>query len=380
MKSKTLKFRNGKFKIMQIADVQDIFPVSEDSVKLLTLAVEKEKPDLAVFTGDQVYGLDPRIRLGGARGNVEAIIAAYLAPLNAAGVPFCVTFGNHDAQCGISNAEQGLMYEKYPGYVGGEQRDGDCGTAAIPIFDESGAKCVFELFLFDSGGQSATGEYFPVSKEQLEWYKSIRERELKSSGNIPHIVFQHIPVPEFYDVIKKVPRHTKGAVEAFRTHKNEFYVLSDEIKSSGGFMFESPATPDKNSGEFDVLKKDGGCLAVAVGHDHINSFVAELDGIKLIYTQCAGFNVYGPKRKRGVRIFEIDENNPTDFSTHTLTFDELCSDKLKKPLTEFVLTHLPTSMEQIKRIAAVTAAAAAAAAVTAAAVILTNKEKIKSGR
>ncbi len=374
MNNKTLRFKNGKFKIMQIADVQDIFPVSEDSIKLLTLAIEKEKPDLAVFTGDQIYGLDPRIRMGGARKNVEAVISAHLAPLNAAGVPFCVTFGNHDAQCGISNAEQSLMYAKYPGYIGGEQRDGDHGTAAISIFDESGEKCVFELFLFDSGGQSATGEYFPVSKEQLEWYGEIRKRELEGKGNIPHIVFQHIPVPEFYNVIKKVPRHTKGAVEAFRTHKNEFYVLPDEIKSSGGFMFESPATPDKNSGEFDILKKDGGCLAVAVGHDHINSFVAELDGIKLIYTQCAGFNVYGPKRNRGVRIFEVDKSNSRSFSTHTLTFDELCSDKLKKPLTEFVLTHLPTSMEQIKRIASVTAAVTAATA-AASAIIITRKAK-----
>ena len=363
MQRDKLKFKNGKFKIMQIADVQDIFPVSADSIKLLTLALKQEKPDLAVFTGDQVYGLDPRLRIGNTRANVEAIIASYLAPLNEANVPFCVTFGNHDAQCGISNAEQSLIYSKYPGFIGGMQRDGDPGTTAIPVYDESGKRRIFEIFLFDSGGQSATGEYFPVKEEQLDWYKEIRRSEKENGENIPHIVFQHIPVPEFFDVIKKVPRRTKGAVEAFRTHKNEFYVLPDEIKANGGFMLESPATPDKNSGEFDILKSDGGCLAVAVGHDHNNSFV---------YTQCAGFNVYGPKRKRGVRIFELDENNANVFTERTVTFDDLCSDKLRKPLTEFVLTHIPTSMEQVKRIAAV---AAAAAAMTAASIITIKKRK-----
>lgn len=354
---------------MQIADVQDIFPVSTDSIKLLTLAVRKEKPDLAVFTGDQIYGIDPRLKIGGTQKNVERIISSYVKVLEDSGVPFCVTFGNHDAQCGISNNEQTEIYERSPYYVGGDRLDEDnTGTTHISLFDENGKKHVFDLFLFDSGGQSASGEYFPVTENQLEWYRTVRENEKKNGDNVPSIVFQHIPVPEFFDVIKKVPRGTKGAVEAFRTHKNEFYVLPDEIIENGGFMHESPATPDRNSGEFELLKKDGGCLAVIVGHDHINSFVAEKDGIKLIYTQCAGFNVYGPKRQRGVRIIELDEKTPNDFSTRTVTFDELCDDRLQKPLTEFVLTHIPTSMEQVKRLAAIVGAGGAllsAAALTA---------------
>lgn len=361
------KFKNGTFKIMQIADVQDIFPVSDDSVKLLALALQKEKPDLAVFTGDQIYGLDPRMRIGNTRNKVEAIIAAYLAPLCEAHVPFCVTFGNHDAQCGISDSEQYEIYKKYPGFVEGIALPDTAGCTAVPIFDETGEKCKFELFLFNSGGQSPTGEYFPVDDRQLRWYEEIRRTEKQNGEDIPHIVFQHIPVPEYYNVLKKVARTEKGAVEAFRTHKNEFYVLPDNI--TDGFMHESPAVPDKNSGEFDILKNDGNCLAIAVGHDHINSFVAELDGVKLIYTQCAGFNVYGPKKQRGVRIFELNESDLSKFETHTATFESLCGDKLQKPLKEFVLTHIPTSMEQVKRIAAIGIAgvtSAAAAAIVAA--------------
>ena len=116
-------------------------------------------------------------------------------------------------------------------------------------------------------------------------------------------------------------------------------------------MGESPATPDRNSGEFEVLKEKGNILALIVGHDHINSFIGEKDGIKLIYTQCAGFNVYGPKLKRGVRIIELDKNDLSEFNTYTVTYDELTSEKLSKPLKEFVLTHIPTSMEQVKRLA-----------------------------
>lgn len=359
---------------MQIADVQDIFPVSADSIKLLTLAVAKEKPDLAVFTGDQIYGLDPRIRIGNTRKNVERVITAYLAPLENAGIPFCVTFGNHDSQCGIPNNEQTAIYARSPFYVEGERfTESDTGTTRLPIFNDDGTEHVFDLFLFDSGGQSVTGEYFPVTEEQLSGFEKARENEEKDDGKVPFIVFQHIPVPEFFDVLKKVPRGTKGAVEAFRTHKNEFYVLPDEILKKGGFMYESPAAPDKNSGEFDTLERDGGCLAIIVGHDHINSFAADKNGIKLIYTQCAGFNVYGPKRQRGVRVIDLSTDNLKSFETHTVTFDELCSDRLQKPLTEFVLTHIPTSMEQVKRIAAF--AAAGAAAVGAAGILFVKKSK-----
>ncbi len=56
-----MKFnKNGKFKIMQITDIQEIYNVSPDTLKLLENAVEKEKPDLVIYTGDQIkgYGVD----------------------------------------------------------------------------------------------------------------------------------------------------------------------------------------------------------------------------------------------------------------------------------------------------------------------------------
>lgn len=46
-----MKFnKDGKFKIMQITDIQEIYNVSNDTLKLLEAAVEKEKPDLVVYT------------------------------------------------------------------------------------------------------------------------------------------------------------------------------------------------------------------------------------------------------------------------------------------------------------------------------------------
>ena len=362
MYSEPLRFHNGAFKIMQIADIQELATINPDSIKLLTLALEREKPDLAVFTGDQVYGIHPSFRLGDTRHLIANTIRAVLAPFEAAGVPFAVTFGNHDEQCGVSNAQQADIYSQSPYYVGGGYRSkDDKGTYRVPLFGEKGH--AFDVFLIDSNGQEgATGAYLPVKEEQLAWFREERRKTAEADGkSVPALVFQHIPVPEYYDVLQRVKRGTKGAVEAFRTHKNEFYVLPEVYRKTGGFLKESPATPDRNSGEFATLKADGNVLGLLVGHDHINSFVAEKDGVKLIYTQGSGFNVYGPGRQRGVRIVTLREDDLTRFETHTVTFDELTSDPVSHPLKEFVLTHIPSSFEQVKRLILIGAAGAALA-------------------
>lgn len=351
-----LKFNdNGKFRIMQIADVQEGAKVSPDTLRLIRLALKKEKPDLVVFTGDQIYGVHPSFYKGDKKENARKTIKEIIRPIEEAGIPFCVTFGNHDCQVGLSNSEQADIYNESEFSVHGEYRCADDkGTFRLPLYCDE--EHVFDLYLFDCLPQAISGEYLPVSEAQLSFFREEREKARENGKYTPSVVFQHIPVPEFYDVLKRVKFGTKGAVEAFRTHKGEFYVLPDEIIRNGGFMKESPAVPDKNSGEFDVLKEKGNVLALIVGHDHINSFVAEKEGIKLIYTQCAGFNVYGPKLKRGVRIIELDKNDLSTFSTHTLTYEELTDEKLSSPLQEFILTHIPTSMEQVKRLALIAAA------------------------
>ncbi len=358
-----LKFNSdGKFKIMQIADIQETSQVSPDTLRLLSLAAEKEKPDLIVLTGDQIYGIHPSFYKKDRERAAENTIKTISAVFNDRKIPFAVTYGNHDNQAGLSNKQMADIYDSFDFSVHTEPaEENDPGTFRIPLYDAENH--VFDIYLFDSNGQTITGEYLPVSEKQLDWFRTEREKAMENGEYTNSIVFQHIPVPEFFDVLKKVSFFTKGAVEAFRTHKGEFYILPEEAVKNGGFMGESPAVPDKNSGEFDVLKEKGNVLGLIVGHDHINSFDIPLDGIRLIYTQCAGFNVYGPKLDRGVRIIELNINDLSSFSTHTLTYKELTDEKLSAPLKEFILTHIPTSMEQVKRIAAVGLTVGAAAAI-----------------
>lgn len=54
--------KDGLFKIMQITDMQEIPKVSPDTMALLDAAIEDEKPDLVVYTGDQIKGYECRTR------------------------------------------------------------------------------------------------------------------------------------------------------------------------------------------------------------------------------------------------------------------------------------------------------------------------------
>ena len=347
-----LRFNSDhKFKIMQIADTQEIPAVSPDTLSLINNALDREKPDLVIFTGDQIKGYSKKFKKDPAI--IESTIDTLVEPIAKRNIPFMVTYGNHDAQCGVDNRGQYKFYAKYDNFISGDLRNADdVGTTDIQIHSSTEDKPVFELYIIDSHGKAKDGAgYAPVDKEQIEWYISRREQLKAENGDyLPSLVFQHIPVPEFFDVIKKVPKGTKGAVPAYGAHENEYFVLNDETIAEGGFMLESPASPDVNTGEFEAMSEKGDVLGIYVGHDHNNSFVVKYKGIDLGYTQGAGFNVYGPGENRGVRIFELDETAPREYKTHTATFKELCGTKIKTPVKEFIYKHAPTSPRAVKPI------------------------------
>ncbi len=347
-----LRFNSDhKFKIMQIADTQEIPAVSPDTLSLINNALDREKPDLVIFTGDQIKGYSKKFKKDPVI--IESTIDILVEPIAKRNIPFMVTYGNHDAQCGVDNRGQYKFYAKYDNFISGDLRNADdVGTADIQIYSSTEDKPVFELYIIDSHGKAKDGAgYAPVDKEQIGWYVSRREQLKTENGDyLPSLVFQHIPVPEFFDVIKKVPKGTKGAVPAYGEHENEYFVLNDETIAEGGFMLESPASPDVNTGEFEAMSEKGDVLGIYVGHDHNNSFVVKYKGVDLGYTQGAGFNVYGPGENRGVRIFELDETAPREYKTHTATFKELCGTKIKTPVKEFIYKHAPTSPRAVKPI------------------------------
>ena len=75
------------------------------------------------------------------RGEITCLLYTSLEPVTKRGIPFAVTFGNHDCQVGISNQDQFYhIYKRLPNCIG-EQAEGidGGGTCAIPI---EASRCV----------------------------------------------------------------------------------------------------------------------------------------------------------------------------------------------------------------------------------------------
>lgn len=348
MAANPLRFKkDGTFKIMQITDTQEIPDINPDTLKLMNRALEQECPDLVVFTGDQIkaYGFTFR---GDTLTKVKNTLDRLLEPVVSRGIPFAVTFGNHDNQASVSNQEQWAHMKTYPLCLGEDAEEADgCGTFHLPILASGSDKTAFNLYLIDSHGDAKGGGYQPVDPTQIAWYRKTREQLKEENGGayVPSMVFQHIPCSEYYRVLKQVAKGTKNAVQAFRTHKNEFYLLDEAKCAPDGLFKEPPSIPDVDTGEFEALHEKGDVIALYVGHDHNNSFVGTHEGMDLGYTQGCGFNVYGPGPDRGVRVFELSEEHPSTYKTHTVTFRQLFGTKVSQPLKEFFYVHSPTTVD-----------------------------------
>lgn len=333
-----LQFKNDTFKIMQIADTQEGSKVSPDTMDLITAALDRERPDLVVYSGDQIWG---KTSFKGNKDKVTEILSALTQPVRDRKIPFTVCFGNHDRQVGLTNAEQFEIYKSFDYFIG-ESAEGIDGVAnhVIEIWDNDEIK--FLLYLIDSHSNLKVG-YDHVHQNQIDWYRKTRDNYEKKYGRlIESVVIQHIPVCEIFELLTEVKKGTKGAVRGFRTHANRFYILNPNRVNADGFMKESPADPQENSGEFEAFKEKGEVLGVYFGHDHNNSFNGKVDGIDLGYTQGAGFHVYGPGKDRGVRVIELYKNGT--LNTYDLRFRDIVGNKVKEPFKYAMFQIMPTNM------------------------------------
>ena len=360
-----LQFHNsGKFRVLQVSDVQDGPKVSKDTIRLLEASLDTVRPDVVVFTGNQIAGFDPAFAetfrkrrwsetnptpqaIEHTRALVRESTARLLAPLIERGVPFAVTYGNHDFQCGLDNAELDAIYREFPGCLNArpssehlmpEQVVHTCaaGTIALPVMDAERTRNVMGLVLIDSGDYARGGGFCAPSGEALDFLRGVPELV-----GAPSLVFQHMPLPQYYDVLAEVPPTTAFAMQGYRRYDRSYYVLDEGRTQPGGYLGEGVSCPDEDRGEFAVLR-DGGYIGVSAAHDHRNGFVGELDGLLLMATPTCGFNTYGPApAKRAVRLIEFDIRHPDQPRTQLLEFGEIVGKPSSKKAYTYALNQKP---------------------------------------
>lgn len=379
-----LKFNSGKFTVLQVSDPQDLQFVRKTMVKMLDAAYDRVNPDLVVFTGDNILGNHLRDARFGSRkvilspdGEYEAMKTAihHIAePVDRRGIPFTMIYGNHDDMNFISKEKQAEIWRGYDSFVGLDDTgdSGDVATFNLPVMSSDGKKTAFNLWFIDSARLDKAEEkcHTGVKKQAVEWYinKSNRLKEQNGGKPVPSVLFQHIPFSEMTRLNSPCKKDDYGALPLFKKGEPEKYIRLDPAVADG-FLGEPIDGCEENNGEIDAIKKQGDVAAAVFGHDHRNNFIAELDGIRIFQSSAASFRCYG-NRFRGVRVIEINENEPESVKTYFLTYSELCGNG---PVSR--LRYIWDADGEGKKKAALIAFVSAAAITSATAAAIGRKKK-----
>ena len=272
--------KTGKFKILQFTDIHFQYNSfrSDSALLMIKAAVEKEKPNLVVLTGDVVCSKDTR--------------QAWLAlakPLIAAKVPWAVTLGNHDIEYELSGKEimetiSGLPYKLT---VYGPRNISGNGNYILKVQSSNSSETRAVLYFFDSHSgikpKSDWGSYDWVKSDQIEWYRNQSQKLTKKNDGkpFPALAFFHIPLPEYNEVWGK--------------------------ETTVGVKGESVCSPDINSGLYNAFLESADVMGMFVGHDHNNNYIGCLRNICMAYGQASGRQCYGDIG-RGYRVIELTEN------------------------------------------------------------------------
>lgn len=323
-----LKFNNGKFKILLLGDIHEKGDYKNnkrftDMHKMFNAALDEYKPDLCVLLGDNCDGKV-------CKENPEEFRRMFcdlIEPMTRRKIPVAAIMGNHEHDHAVD--------EKIVEICGGvdgcimrnETAPDVSGAANFKeiIYSSDGERPVFCLWFIDSNNRykdKTVSVYDNVHSDQIEWFESESEKLKALNGGcaMPSFVFQHIPVPEEYELFRK-PRFWEIpiSVKGHSSRSGERFVKK---KGVSGYLGEGPCSPDVNSGQFASWKKVGGVLGAFFGHDHLNDFSGFVDGIFMAQHKTAGFRAYTDGCRCCVRLVTIDENEPEKFTQELKHFKE----------------------------------------------------------
>lgn len=343
MNDNTLTFRqDGTFHILQVSDPQDLVYPRQAMLRMLARAYDGLRPDLVLFTGDNTLGNhlhdvgfvrvktvgSPAVTLWRMRRALDRI----LQPVEARGIPFAMIYGNHDDMNDVSKEAQFALYRAYSKCLPMNETDDrvDCDTYSIPLRTADG-RTAWNLYMLDSAWNDETGQHCRIKPETASWYAETSDRLRKENGGeaVPSLVFLHVPLPQTKGLCRACEKEAVGAVR-----DRDGCVCLDPAKAQG-VLGESISACEDDGGLFDAMRARSDVRAVVSGHDHLNCFDGETDGLRFIQSGAASFRCYG-SRVRGVREFVLHADDPDHFETRYLTYDMLCGTKFPAQLRYFL--------------------------------------------
>ena len=294
---------DGEFKILQLTDTHIADKDDQDlHYKFLDMLIKDANKandvNLIVITGDLFTFAN------------KSTARKYFQFFEDHKIPWSVVFGNHDEQTYFSvewmTDELTKLSKKDGSYcMFNDLRDDDVrGNCNFAINLKKAGVVTDQLIMMDSNryyfGDYMGYDYF--QKDQIKWYEDLVDQTtLDNGGVVNSLMFYHIPLYEINDA------YEKGTI------------IYDGPKGNGDGKRENTCPPDYNSGFFDVIKAKGSTKAMFFGHDHINTFEADYEGVKFCYGIKSTNRIYYDEDLLGYQTITIkaDHSLQIDRSFHT---------------------------------------------------------------
>lgn len=301
--------QNGKFKVVQFTDTHfldgnrtDTVTKAEGVVATISSVLDVEKPDLVIFTGDNVVTRDQPFEAW----------RRLATPVMDRKIPWAVVMGNHDFEnSGKSQHELITFIRTLPYALAkcGPQELGGGGNYILPVMAHGTQQVKAALYCLDSGDyadKNSSDGYAWFSFRQIEWFRSQAQAMTVANSGIPlpSLAFFHIPFPEYNDAL------SAGKVL--------------------GEKQENVSCPKLNSGMFTAMLESKSILGTFVGHDHNNDYAASFHGICLAFGRKTGDYSYHGLPAGGARVIELDEGSRS-FSTWIRTASGEVKTQIRHP-------------------------------------------------
>lgn len=271
------KLDEKPFKVLQLTDMHiggGYLSRHEDeqALNILYRLIEMVKPDCIVITGDMVCS---RAHITWSRNNLNSM-RILVELLENIGIPYGVTFGNHDAEPKASHTKREiaefLCKQRHCLMVKYEQNREISGFSNYPIkLRNTDGSLNSVLYMIDSNEYLRSDKkrgYDYIHEDQVEWYAAEVKRFEQEEGHlVPSFLFFHIPIREYREAWEAA---TGAKPEAVYYYGNR----DEEISCS-----------HEPSQLFDTVLALKSTKGIFCGHDHLNDFSVEYKGVRFTYGQ-----------------------------------------------------------------------------------------------
>lgn len=318
-----------ELKILQLTDIHiggGWMSYNKDRMAINTVAamITAEKPDLVVITGDIAYPVP--FQSGTFNNKTSAKI--FISLMEQLGVPWTVTFGNHDTESYsyFSREKIGKLYadeslEHCLFSIGPDDVDG-VGNHIIHVENTKG-ELVQELVFMDSHSYTDGDifgifwKYDNIHQNQVDWYAEKIDAAKKQNPDVKSLVFIHIPLVEFQNAYN----------EYLENNEND----TPDVKYVSGSIYEKDPYIYCGMNEdnlFEKMLELGSTQAIFCGHDHKNSLVLNYKGVDFTYGYSVDYLAYPGIKKigdyRGCTVITVNPDG-----SYSQTHENYYQDKYK---------------------------------------------------